>query len=214
MTDMAVLEREETKTFDLASSPCHLIHRAQQFAADRFSEEMAGASITQRQFAVLIAVAENEGLTQTDLVRATGIDRSTLAELVARMADRNLLLRERAKTDARANTVSLTAEGRALLADATPRVERADEAILEALPKPKRAAFLETLQRIARVLDDPDSLQPPEESKKKKVKKTKEKAPKKAKAADSASKSAAKSAAAKPKPAGKPTKKSKKTTKS
>lgn len=214
MTDVAVLEREETKTYDLASSPCHLIHRAQQFAADRFAEEMAGASITQRQFAVLIAVAANEGLTQTDLVRATGIDRSTLAELVARMADRGVLIRERAKTDARANTVRLTAQGRALLDDAAPRVERADEAVLEALPKTKRAAFLETLQRIARALDDPQSLDAPEEPKKKKLKKAKDKRPKRAKA-EPASKAAAKTSAAKSKSAPKSApKKSKKTAKS
>src|SRR5262245_13882325 len=69
--------------YDLSSSPSHLLHRAQQFAADRFAAAVEGESITQRQFAVLVGVAAKEGLTQTDLVNATGIDRSTLAELVA-----------------------------------------------------------------------------------------------------------------------------------
>ena len=77
--------------FNLAQSPGHLLHRAQQFAAERFAKAMAGAKLTQRQFAVLHATAEREGLTQTELVKATGIDRSTLAELVARMV-RNLYL--------------------------------------------------------------------------------------------------------------------------
>ncbi|TGY89316.1 MarR family transcriptional regulator [Marinicauda algicola] len=139
--------------FDLSASPGHLLHRAQQFAADRFNEATGGVQITQRQFAVLTAVAEEEGLTQTQLVRATGIDRSTLAELVARMAAKGLLLRERAPGDARANSVRFTDEGRKLYETALAGAKAADEAILSALPKGKRANFVESLTRIARTIE-------------------------------------------------------------
>ena len=93
-------DKPHPKTFDLAESPGHLLHRAQQFAAERFIKAMDGAKLTQRQFAVLHATAGNEGLTQTDLVRITGIDRSTLAELVGRMARNGLLEREKLADDA------------------------------------------------------------------------------------------------------------------
>ena len=136
--------------FELAVSPGHLLHRAQQFAADRFSEATGGVEITQRQFAVLCAVNAEEGLTQTQLVQATGIDRSTLAELVSRMAGKGLLLREKAPGDARANAVRFTDEGRALYETAIAGATAADEAILSALPKNKRAGFAEALARIAR----------------------------------------------------------------
>ena len=72
------------KSGPLADSPSHLMHRALQLALDVYSEEVGPEGLTQRQFAVLVAVAAKAGLTQTDLVRATGIDRSTLADLVAR----------------------------------------------------------------------------------------------------------------------------------
>ncbi|MCR9129272.1 MAG: MarR family winged helix-turn-helix transcriptional regulator [Alphaproteobacteria bacterium] len=136
--------------FDLAVSPGHLLHRAQQFAADRFSEATGGVEITQRQFAVLCAVHANEGLTQTQLVQATGIDRSTLAELVSRMASKGLLLREKAAGDARANAVRFTDDGRSLYGTVIAGAKAADEAILSALPKNKRASFAEALARIAR----------------------------------------------------------------
>lgn len=136
--------------FDLAVSPGHLLHRAQQFAADRFSEATGGVEITQRQFAVLCAVKAQEGLTQTQLVHATGIDRSTLAELVTRMASKGLLLREKAPGDARANAVRFTDEGRKLYETAITGAKAADDAILSALPKNKRASFAEALARIAR----------------------------------------------------------------
>ena len=136
--------------FDLAVSPGHLLHRAQQFAADRFSEATGGVEVTQRQFAVLCAVHAQEGLTQTQLVQATGIDRSTLAELVSRMASKGLLLREKAPGDARANAVRFTDDGRSLYATVIAGAKAADDAILSALPKNKRASFAEALTRIAR----------------------------------------------------------------
>ena len=84
----------------------------------------------------------DEGLTQTGLVKATGIDRSTLAELVARMIAKGLLERERSSVDARANAVHLTDAGRAALEAAGPRAQAADEALLKLLPSGKRDGFL------------------------------------------------------------------------
>lgn len=160
---------EEDVTFDLKASPGHLLHRAQQFAADRFNEATGGAVITQRQFAVLCAVHANEGLTQTQLVKDTGIDRSTLAELVARMASKNLLSRERAPGDARANSISFTPEGRALYETVIQGARAADDALLSALPKSKRANFLVALGRIS------DTIEKGEEAVRKEAKKAKAK---------------------------------------
>jgi DNA-binding MarR family transcriptional regulator len=139
--------------YDLASSPGHLLHRAQQFASDQFAEASGGVEITQRQFAVLCAVNAKEGLTQTELVKNTGIDRSTLAELVSRMAKKGLLERDKAPGDARANAISFTEAGRVLFNSAINGAKAADAAILGALPKNKRASFAEALNRIARASD-------------------------------------------------------------
>jgi len=139
--------------FELNTSPGHLMHRAQQFASEQFAEATGGVQVTQRQFAVLCAVHEHEGLTQTQLVQATGIDRSTLAELVSRMAAKGLLVREKAPGDARANSVRFTDEGRILHATVIAGAKAADDAILSALPKNKRASFVEALNRIARAAE-------------------------------------------------------------
>jgi len=137
----------------LAESPSHLIHRALQLALDIYSREVGSDGLTQRQFAVLEAVSLRAGLTQTDLVKATGIDRSTLADLVARMAQRGLLSRERSTLDARAMAVRLTPEGEAALADARPRVVEADRQIMALLPKGRRESFLEILGELAGAAD-------------------------------------------------------------
>jgi MarR family transcriptional regulator, temperature-dependent positive regulator of motility len=134
----------------LEHSPSHLLHRALQLALDIYADETGPDALTQRQYAVLAAVAAHQGLTQTDLVRATGIDRSTLADLVARMIGKNLIARERSATDARANTVRLTEPGSAALAATGPKVAAADARILELLPPRKRDAFLTVLSEMGR----------------------------------------------------------------
>ena len=137
----------------LAESPSHLIHRALQLALDVYTREVGSDGLTQRQFAVLEAVSLRGGLTQTDLVKATGIDRSTLADLVARMTRRGLLSRERSTLDARAMAVHLTSEGETALADARPRVVEADRQIMALLPKGRRDTFLEILTELAGAAD-------------------------------------------------------------
>ena len=133
----------------LGASPSHLMHRVLQLALDIYSEETGADGLTQRQFAVLEAVSHKSGLTQTDLVRATGIDRSTLADLVSRMTTKGLLDREKSAIDARAKAVSLSAAGQAALDAARPKVEAADKRILALLPKAKRDGFLGLLSELA-----------------------------------------------------------------
>lgn len=137
----------------LADSPSHLMHRALQLALDVYAEELGTDGPTQRQFAVLEAVSQRAGLTQTDLVKATGIDRSTLADLVSRMTAKGMLDRERSSLDARAKAVRLSAAGEAALAAARPRVIAADRRIMGLLPKAKRDLFLDLLSELAAAAD-------------------------------------------------------------
>ena len=95
-------------SFSLKKSPGHLLRRAQQYSHDLYSNHVGSSGPTPRQFEVLHTVAKNEGLSQTDLVQHTGIDRSTLADMIARMIKKGLLSRQRTKADARANSVSLS----------------------------------------------------------------------------------------------------------
>jgi DNA-binding transcriptional regulator PaaX len=84
------------------------------------------------------------------LVRATGIDRSTLADMVARMISKGLLARERSVADARANIVRLTDFGRAAMEAAAPRVDAADQRLLDLLGAKKRQAFMDALRKLAK----------------------------------------------------------------
>ena len=136
----------------LDQSPSHLLHRALQRALDIYVEEFGEAGITQRQFAVMAAADEREGATQADLVRITGIDRSTLADMATRMIAKGLLERERSNVDARANAVRLTDGGREALAEARPKMAAADARLMKLISGGgRRAAFVGLLARPRRV---------------------------------------------------------------
>lgn len=136
----------------LEGSAIHLLHRAGQCAGDIFNSEVSLGDLTPRQFAVLVAVAQHEGQSQTDLVERTGIDRSTLADIIRRMLKKGLISRKRTRADARAYAVRLTDEGQAMLASAEPAANSADERVLAALPEAKRIEFLNCLNTIVRAM--------------------------------------------------------------
>ncbi len=148
MTDAA-----ESEPYQLASSASHLLHRAEQLAAERFTQ-LVGENITLRAFAVLAAIAETPGLSQSELVKATGIDRSTLADMMVRMEKRNWIARTQSIVDKRAFSVRLAAAGAQILAGATHHARAADAAILDLLPRTKRKSFLATLTKLAKLADE------------------------------------------------------------
>lgn len=134
----------------LDHSVLHLLHRAGQVADDLFATEMAGAELTPRQFAVLKALAKRDTASQTDIVRETGIDRSTLADIVKRLVQRGALVRRRAKHDARAYAVRLTPAGHAILKQAEPAAQRVNDRLLKQIGGSRRNDLVEALASIVK----------------------------------------------------------------
>jgi DNA-binding MarR family transcriptional regulator len=130
-------------------SPLHLLHRASQRADNLFANHVGNAQLTPRQFAVLKAVSEADGLSQTAIMAATGIDRSTTAELVRRLVTNGQLQRRRTRRDARLYAVRLTAKGRQTLSVGEPAARAADETLLTSIASQQRPTFLEALALMA-----------------------------------------------------------------
>jgi MarR family transcriptional regulator, temperature-dependent positive regulator of motility len=136
----------------LDGSVLHLLHRAGQHAEGIFIEESPEDALTPRQYAILLAVDTTPDISQTALVGETGIDRSTLADVVARLVTKGLLLRKRTRADARTNALKLSPKGRDALEAVHPSALRADERILAALNPQQRAVLIEALQQIVQSL--------------------------------------------------------------
>ncbi|MFA5952773.1 MAG: MarR family transcriptional regulator [Hyphomicrobium sp.] len=137
----------------LELSPLHLLHRANQCATGMFHLLAVEHGLTARQFEVLIAISQNEGLSQTDLVEKTGIDRSTMADMTQRLLRKGLLQRRRSRHDARAYAVKLTDEGKRVVKSAEPIALDVDARLLSTLTPQRAEDFLESLNTIVKTLN-------------------------------------------------------------
>ncbi len=141
--------RKTNGNFELAETPSHLMRLCHQLYGDLYAREPGSRDLTKQQFTVLCALEHNDGASQTALVETTGIDRSTLAEMVRRMLERGLLSRERTEEDQRANAVAITQAGRKALRAARIAADRAERALLEPLPPAERTRLVKSLAVIA-----------------------------------------------------------------
>lgn len=132
----------------LHDTPGHLLRRAQQRAVELFMQAVGDDGLRPPQFALLLAAYQNPGANQSDLVRETGIDRSTAADMITRLAAKGLIRRTRTKTDARANRLTVTAAGIAALENAAAAAIAAQEQIMAPIAAGRRDRFLSDLRRI------------------------------------------------------------------
>ncbi len=142
------LEATDLKT----TSAIHLLHRAGQCADELFATNIGTSDLTPRQFAVLRALEETDEPSQAVLVEKTGIDRSTMADIIRRLVSRSLVSRRRTRRDARMYAVRLTDKGKLVLRSSEPAVLATDDRILSALAPAQRDQFLKSLGRIIDLL--------------------------------------------------------------
>lgn len=139
--------------YRLEDAPGHLLRRCQQRAVELFTEELGPQRVTPRQFALLVTVYQRPGLTQTDLVGVTGIDRSTVGDMLDRLVRRGLIKRKRSGKDQRANTLHILPPGIEMLRGAISHVDRVQARILEPVPSDLRAALIGALKLMAGLAD-------------------------------------------------------------
>jgi DNA-binding MarR family transcriptional regulator len=136
-------------TLEFASnSATHLLHRAGQHAEELFARATAELGVTARQFIVLAAIDGMAQPSQTALCDVSGIDRSTLADIVRRLELRGLIHRERTKTDARMYAVGVTEAGLRLLERAAPIAREVEADLLSCLQTSEQETFKTLLRRL------------------------------------------------------------------
>ena len=154
-------ERPNLTGLQTEHSIVDLLHRGSQVAEDCFAKTMTVGGITPRQFAVLAAVARAPNANQTDVVRMTGIDRSTMADIVRRMVSKGLLLRRRTREDARAYAISLAPGAEGLMLQLGTDMKKAEQVLLAGLSQEDRARFIDLLQKLVEGSNRQEDPKPP-----------------------------------------------------
>lgn len=127
-----------------------LLQRAVQRADDDWRQGRRNecGEITGRQYDVMAVVSTMPGASQTLIVEMTGIDRSTLADIVRRLCKRGLLMRRRLKEDTRVQSVKLTDEGKRVLREVSALSHDVDRGLARALSATEQSTLRSLLHRI------------------------------------------------------------------
>ena len=103
-----------------------LLHRAAQRMRHATGEEAEKHGLMLRDYIVLSALRNSPGLTQGDLGKSLGLDKTTLMSQLDRLAHRGLIVRRNDPRDRRLRIPVITEQGeaqRAMVADACTAVE-------------------------------------------------------------------------------------------
>ena len=133
---------------DLARRPGYLIRRLHQVHVQLFHEECGALGVTPVQYSLLTALAHRPGADQAALGQSIGIDRTTTAQVLARLTARRLVERFPSPTDRRRRLARVTGDGLALLRRMDPSAQRAHDRTLAGLPASDRGRFLADLIRL------------------------------------------------------------------
>ena len=133
---------------DLNTHPGHLARRFQQ-AHSLLWGAMVSEETTSPQFAVLNALTEKPDIDQRTLSEHVHLDRSTIADVVARLSRRGLLERVRDPRDGRRNVLKLTDEGVRLHRKLVTRTARMNRVFLAPLDEDERELLLRLIGRVA-----------------------------------------------------------------
>ena len=125
------------------------LRRAQVAVFQDFAREMASFSVTPGQFGVLQVIAANPGLSQSELAKAIGVDRSTVVAVIDRLEQQELVVRARSPTDRRTHALQLSQAGARLVEELAARVRRHEDRIAAALSPRERSRLIELLKKIS-----------------------------------------------------------------
>lgn len=133
---------EPTAHIPLGSRPGYLVRRLHQIHSAIFLEECQEFAITPVQYGLITALLDKPGIDQVTLGGEVGIDRTNVADVLGRLADRGLVRRERSKTDRRSMIAFLTKEGESVAERMYESMQNAQERFLAPLRPEFRSAFL------------------------------------------------------------------------
>ncbi len=113
-----------------------------------FAQGPGGEDVTPGLFGVLVIIEANPDLKQSELARATHLDRSTVVTVIDNLERRGLVERRVALHDRRSNAIRLTDAGTALLRKLKRQVNQHEKRLLQNFSAAERETFLALLKKV------------------------------------------------------------------
>jgi DNA-binding MarR family transcriptional regulator len=133
---------------DRRESLGYQVNHLSRLLAMALRERIASCGVVPGQFAQLLALYENDGVTQNDLCDQVRIDQSTMAHTLKRMHRDGLIDRHTDPTDRRRAVITLTPLARDLECDLTLAAEHTNAAATRGFSDEEVAASLHLITRM------------------------------------------------------------------
>ncbi|WDZ83897.1 MarR family winged helix-turn-helix transcriptional regulator [Micromonospora cathayae] len=134
-----------------------LLHRAAQRMRHATGEKAEKHGLTLRDYIVLSALRKSPGLTQGDLGRSLGLDKTTLMSQLDRLEQRGLIVRHSSPRDRRLRIPVITEEGEALRATVADACAAVEDSALAGFHHDQIQAFRHLLITLIGDSEDPGS---------------------------------------------------------
>jgi DNA-binding MarR family transcriptional regulator len=141
-------KRQRPRTFAIEDSLGYLINRTARAFANRLAAELRAFDIGIGQWAVLLHLWGNDGMTQAQLSRRVAIEQPTMVRTIDRMERDGLVVRTPDPNDRRATRITLTERGWKLRDDLVPLAEKVNDEATEALTDTEVATLRRLLAKL------------------------------------------------------------------
>jgi len=134
--------------FDRHASVGYQSNHLARLLAQALQRRIAPLGVVPGQFAQLLALFEQDGLSQRELCDQVGIEQPTMAGTLRRMERDGLIRREPDPADRRRTRVLLTPRARELREPLVRAAHEINEAATDGLSQPEITGFLRTMARM------------------------------------------------------------------
>ena len=140
--------RPGRRTFVIEDSLGYLINLAARAFAGRLAEELRPFEVGIGQWAVLLHLWGNDGMTQAQLARRVAIEQPTMVRTIDRMERDGLVIRSPDPNDGRASRITLTERGWTLRDALVPLAARVNRVATQAMTDEEVATLKRLLAKL------------------------------------------------------------------
>jgi DNA-binding MarR family transcriptional regulator len=131
-----------------ARSTGFLLQRAHNLLRAQMQIALDGSELHLGHISILGSLAAHDGLTQRDLGRRTGIEKSSMVNFIDALEAAGFVRRIRDAKDRRAYALRLSVAGLRMLSDLGPRMQSAEAAFFAPLSPAEQRTFSEMLAKL------------------------------------------------------------------
>jgi len=136
-----------TMTFQKERSAGFLANQMARLFAKGLQQRIRSLGLAPAQFMTLLALWDEDGLSQSELVRRLDVEQATMANTLTRMERDGLIERRSNPNDGRSQSIYMTPKAKSLRASATDAARAQNEAALAGFNVGERELFLTFMRR-------------------------------------------------------------------